>query len=33
MTQVKTGDTVRIHYTGTLCDGTTFASSDGCDPL
>ncbi|MGC3939273.1 FKBP-type peptidyl-prolyl cis-trans isomerase [Roseobacter sp. EG26] len=33
MTQVKSGDTVAIHYTGTLLDGTTFDSSDGRDPL
>ncbi len=33
MTQVKDGDTVRIHYTGRLADGTQFDSSEGRDPL
>ncbi|OIP85047.1 MAG: peptidylprolyl isomerase [Rhodobacterales bacterium CG2_30_65_12] len=33
MTQVKEGDTVRIHYSGTLTDGTEFDSSSGRDPL
>ena len=29
MTEVKAGDTVRIHYTGTLADGSTFVSIKG----
>ncbi|MEI4231380.1 FKBP-type peptidyl-prolyl cis-trans isomerase [Roseovarius sp. D22-M7] len=33
MTQVKSGDTVRVHYKGTLTDGQTFDSSEGKDPL
>ncbi|QEE34882.1 peptidylprolyl isomerase [Octadecabacter sp. SW4] len=33
MTEVKNGDTVRIHYTGTLTNGETFDSSAGRDPL
>lgn len=33
MQQVKSGDTVRVHYLGRLTDGTTFDSSEGRDPL
>ena len=33
MSQAKPGDTVRIHYTSTLNDGTQFDSSVGRDPL
>ncbi|WP_341835185.1 peptidylprolyl isomerase [Chitinophaga pollutisoli] len=33
MQQVKTGDTVRVHYHGRLQNGNTFDSSEGRDPL
>ena len=33
MSNAKTGDTVKIHYTGKLDDGTQFDSSAGRDPL
>lgn len=33
MTQAKSGDTVSIHYTGKLADGTIFDSSVDQDPL
>jgi peptidylprolyl isomerase len=33
MAQVKSGDTVRVHYHGKLTDGSTFDTSEGRDPL
>lgn len=33
MAKVKTGDTVKVHYTGKLDNGDVFDSSVGADPL
>jgi FKBP-type peptidyl-prolyl cis-trans isomerase 2 len=33
MQQVKSGDNIKIHYHGTLADGSIFDSSNGREPL
>ena len=33
MRRAQTGDTVNVHYTGTLADGSVFDSSRGREPL
>ena len=33
MSQAQAGNTVQMHYSGTLADGTQFDSSEGRDPL
>jgi peptidylprolyl isomerase len=33
MAEVRRGDSIKVHYTGSLKDGTVFDSSEGKDPL
>jgi len=33
MQQVKTGDKIKVHYKGSLSDGSVFDSSEGREPL
>jgi peptidylprolyl isomerase len=33
MARAKSGDTVKVHYTGRLNDGTVFGSSNGREPM